>query len=91
MANEVEKSVDKATNAVLEFIKFIWSGIVISFFICLLWNFTGVNEIFNLPTINFFQGMGMYFIINFLFPIRLLKPYEAYKAMTKEGKNERES
>lgn len=85
MNNEVEKSVDKATNALFEFLKFIWSGIIISFFIALLWDFTGFNKILNLPTIDFFQAMGMYFIIQFLFPIRLLKPFISYDKIFSKG------
>lgn len=71
--NEVEKTIDSITYRIWKYCKFFWTGAVLSFIMCFLWKFTNVYKVFGLPELDYFQALAIYFIINILFPIRLLK------------------
>lgn len=71
--NEIEKATDNIVNSIWKGLKFCWTGAILSFVFCFLWKFTNVYNVFGLPELDYFQALAIYFIINILFPIRLLK------------------
>lgn len=71
--NDVEKMTDQVFASLAELTKFLWSGLAWSFVLALLWKFSGVNKVFNLPDLDFAKMLAIYFIVNILIPIRLLK------------------
>lgn len=71
--NEIEKVTDNIVNSIWKGLKFCYTGAILSFIFCFFWKFTSVYKVFGLPEIDYFQALAIYFIINILFPIRLLK------------------
>ena len=71
--NDIEKETDKIFSSLAGLMKFLWSGIAWSFALALLWKLSGIYRIFNLPELGFAEMLAIYFGVNILIPIRLLK------------------